>query len=159
MHKDDIILTESSIGKLKAELAQMKTVKRAEITQAIRTARGYGDLSENFEYHAARQEQGILNGKIAELERILEIAVIVPDAPQNEYDIGLGCIVKVRDLDEDDEWEYWLVDHHNADPMNDRISVSSPVGQALIGRAVGDNIEVEIPAGLAHYEIVAVRWE
>jgi transcription elongation factor GreA len=134
-------------------------VKRPEIAEALRRARGFGDLSENFEYHAARRDQGILNGKIAELEKTLEIATVVPDGAAGGDTASLGSIVMVRDLDMNDEWEYSLVDPVQADPVNDRISVQSPVGQALLGTKVGDVVEVDIPAGKATYEILAIRHE
>ena len=156
---DEIVLTESSYRKLQDELDHLKKVKRPEITEALRRARGFGDLSENFEYHAARRDQGILNGQIAEIEKTLEIATVVPDGSAGGDTTSLGSIVKVRDLDMDDEWEYFLVDPVQADPVNDRISVQSPVGQALLGRKVGDVLEVEIPAGTARYKIIEIRHE
>ncbi len=159
MQPDDIILTESSYRRLQQELDYLKTVKRAEIAEALRKARAYGDLSENFEYHSARQHQGILNGQIAELEAKLEVAKVVPDEAAGGDTVGLGSIVMVRDLEEGDEWEYHLVDAVQADPVNDKISVQSPVGQALMGKKVGDQIEVQIPAGKAHYEILGIRHE
>src|SRR5436309_539092 len=121
----EIILTESSYKRLQEELDHMKTVKRAQIAEALRKARGYGDLSENFEYHAARRDQGILNGRIAEMERTLEIARVVPDGAGGADLAGLGTAVMVKDLETEDEWEYTLVDVVQADPVNDRISVQS----------------------------------
>jgi transcription elongation factor GreA len=156
---DQIVLTESSFKKLQVELDNLKRIKRPEIAEALRKARSYGDLSENFEYHAARRDQGILNGQIAELEKTLEIAVVVPDGAVGGDVTGLGSIVKVKDLDLDDEWEYFLVDPVQADPVNDKISVQSPVGQALSGRKVGDVVEVEIPAGKARYEVLGIRHD
>lgn len=156
---DEIMLTESSFQKLQSELEYLKTTKRAEMAEALRKARGFGDLSENFEYHSARRDQGILNGKIADLERTLELAKVVPDRPDQDGVIGLGSIVTVRDLEDDEQWDYALVDVVQADPINDRISIQSPVAQALAGKAVGDIVEVEIPAGTARYEIMAVRHE
>jgi len=154
---DEIILTESSYRQLQQELEYLRTVKRAEIAAALRKARSYGDLSENFEYHAARRDQGILNGRIAEMEKTLEIARVVPDDAVTGEGAGLGSIVTVRDLETGDEWEYTLVDAVQADPINDRISVQSPVGQALLGRQAGDTVEIAIPAGTARYEILDVR--
>jgi transcription elongation factor GreA len=153
----DIILTESSYKKLQEELEHMKTVKRAEMAEALRKARAFGDLSENFEYHAARRDQGILNGKIADLEQKLERAKVVPDEVRASDVIGLGAIVTVRDLDLDEEWEYHIVDALQADPVNDRISVHSPVAEALQGKKAGDTVDVPIPDGTARYEIVAIR--
>jgi len=154
---DDLILTESSFRKLEAELAHLKTVKRPQIVDAIRKARAYGDLSENFEYHAARKDQGILNGKIADIEKTLQVATVVPDDSGEGSGATLGSIVMVRDLETEDEWEFTLVDAVQADPVNDRISLQSPVGQALLSRQIGDTIEVLIPAGKARYEILGIR--
>jgi transcription elongation factor GreA len=156
---NEIILTESSYQKLQQELEHMKTVKRAEMSEALRKARAFGDLSENFEYHAARRDQGILNGRIADLERKLELAKVVPDAVTASDEVGLGAIVLIRDLETDDEWEYYLVDALQADPENDRISVHSPVGEALMGQKVGDVVEAPIPDGHARYEILSIRHE
>jgi transcription elongation factor GreA len=156
---DQIVLTESSYKKLQEELDQLKRVKRPEIAEALRKARAFGDLSENFEYHAARRDQGILNGRIAEMEKTLEIAQVVSDdAHDHETSgIGLGSIVMVRDLEEGDEWEYTIVDAVKADPVNDLISVQSPVAQALLGRSVGDQVEIKAPGGTSHYKILNIR--
>ncbi len=156
---DEIILTESSYKKLQDDLEHMKTVKRAELSEALRKARGYGDLSENFEYHAARRDQGLLNGRILDIERTLELAIVVSDSGRGTDVVGLGCIIMVREHETAEEWEYTLVDPVQADPVNDRISISSPVGQALYGLAVGEIVEVMIPAGAARYEVLGIRRE
>ena len=155
----EVILTESSFRTLQQELEHMKTVKRAEMAEALRKARAFGDLSENFEYHAARRDQGILNGKIAELEQRLERAKVVPDTVSASDEIGLGAIVMVRDLDTDDEWEYHIVDAFAADPVNDKISVHSPVAEALAGKKAGQVVEVPIPDGTTRYEILSIRHQ
>jgi transcription elongation factor GreA len=158
MHQDEIILTPASKEKLEAELNHLRVVERPAIAEAIKKAREYGDLSENFEYQAARRSQGILNGRIAELEAVLKRARVV-EAHEDEETVGLGSVVTVRDLESEDEWDYVIVDAASADPMNDRISYSSPVGQALLKKQVGDVVEVLIPAGKARYEIIALRKE
>ena len=157
MQEHEIILTESSKKKIEEELSYLRTTKRAEVTEAIRRARSYGDLSENFEYHAARQQQAILNGKIAELETLLDKAKIVEDGSVGGDTVGLGSIVAIRDVETGDEWEYTIVDATSADPLNDRISYSSPVGNALMKKRVGDTVEVSIPDGMALYEIIGLR--
>lgn len=154
---EEIVLTESSYRKLQEDLEQLKTVKRPALAEALRKARSYGDLSENFEYHAAKREQGLLNGKIADMERTLELARVVADNADTGGKAGLGYTVVVQDLDEDEEIEYVLVDPIQADPVHDRISIQSPVGQALDGKEIGDMVEVRIPAGVARYEIKAIR--
>jgi len=157
MQEHEIILTESSRKKIEDELNYLRTTKRAEVTDALRRARSYGDLSENFEYHAARQQQAILNGKIAELEALLEKARIVEDGAAGGDTVGIGSIVAIRDVETGDEWEYTIVDATSADPINDRISYSSPVGSALMQKRVGDTVEVAIPDGTALYEIIGLR--
>lgn len=159
MRQDALIITASTKKQKEEELNYLRTVKRPEITEAIRKAREYGDLSENFEYMAARQSQGILNGRIAELEALLERATVVDDASAGGDFVGLGSIVKVRDSETEDEWEFTIVDATSADPLNDRISYSSPVGQALMEKRVGDRVEVKIPDGKTFYEIVGLRHE
>lgn len=151
---DEIILTESSYKQLQSEIENLKTVKRAEIADALRKARAYGDLSENFEYHAARREQGILNGKIAEKERILEIAKVVPDEVSNGDGIGLGSVVMV--MEDGAEWEFTIVDSIQADPMKDLISVHSPVAKAMMGKKAGETVTVQAPDGEIVYEIISV---
>src|SRR6266567_4459591 len=102
---DQLLMTESSYLELQQKLEHMKKVKRAEMAEALRKARSYGDLSENFEYHAARRDQGILNGKIAHIERTLELAKVVPDEAVGGDVASLGSVITVRDLDTEDEWE------------------------------------------------------
>jgi transcription elongation factor GreA len=157
MEHHELILTVSTKKQKEEELNYLRTVKRPELTEAIRRAREYGDLSENFEYHAARNSQSILNGQIAALEALLEQAKIVEDGAGGGDKVDLGSIVAVKDLETEDEWEYTIVDATSADPINDRISYTSPIGQALIYKTVGDIVEVAIPDGKAHYEIVGVH--
>ena len=156
---DEIILTASSKQKLLDELNEIRTVKKPEITESIKRAREYGDLSENFEYQAARQAQGIMNGRIAEIEAILDRARIVEDDAVGGDTVGLGSIVMVRDLDNDEEFEYTIVDATSADPANDRISYSSPVGQALMRHKVSEVVNVTLPVGKTRYEIIGLRHE
>ncbi|HLK56853.1 MAG TPA: transcription elongation factor GreA [Chthonomonadaceae bacterium] len=159
MEQDELRITISTRKKKEEELHHLRAVKRPEITEAIRRAREYGDLSENFEYHAARQAMAILNGQIADLEAILERATVVEDDAISKDVVGLGTTVMLLDKDTDDEWECTIVDDASSDPINDQISFSSPVGKALIGKRVGEVIEVAVPDGKAHYEIVGLRSE
>ena len=160
MQRDALIITPNRKREIEDELSHLRAVKRPEITEAISRAREYGDLSENFEYQAARRDQAILNGRIAELENILDRAQVVENGTGGDV-IQMGAVVQVRDLEYDDEdpMEYTIVDAMSADPANDRISYSSPVGKALMGRKIGDIVEIDIPAGLARYEIIGLRYE
>ena len=159
MPNEELILTVSSRKKIEEELNSLRTVKRPEITAQVRHAREYGDLSENFEYQAARNAQAILNGRMAELEALLDRARFVEDGSAGGETVGIGATVKVRDLEEQDEWEYTIVDATSADPSNQRISYQSPVGKALIGKKVGETVEVPLPDGKSRYEIIGLRHE
>jgi len=159
MRRDEIILTTSRKKELEEELRVLRMVRRPEITEQIKRAREYGDLSENFEYQAAKQAQAILNGKIAELEAVLDRATVVVDgASVGGEAVDIGSIVLVREVETEDDWEVTIVDAMSADPMNDRISYSSPVGQALMRHKVGDIVEVTLPNGKAKYEIFSIRY-
>ncbi|HLI47755.1 MAG TPA: transcription elongation factor GreA [Chthonomonas sp.] len=149
MPKDEVILTVESKKKLEEELHRLRTVERARIAEAIRKARSYGDLSENFEYQAARREQAILNGKIAEIEAMLERAKVIekgatPAAQNGSVDVGS----KVTVVDaEGKRFEYVIVDANSADPTKNQISYNSPIGQALLKRKAGEQVEVRLPNG------------
>ncbi len=157
MQQDDLIITASTKKQKEQELHLLRTVERPRIVEQIKKAREYGDLSENFEYAAARQAQAILNGRIADLEALLERAKIVEDDTENGDKVGLGSVVTVRDEETEDEWDFIIVDATSADPLNDRISYSSPVGNALLGRTIGEIVEIDIPDGRARYIIIALQ--
>lgn len=134
--------------------------KRTEIAGNIRTAKGYGDLRENFEYHEAKREQGFLEGRIIELKAIIPAAHVVAPSDVSTEAIGFGTQVRVKDLEYDEEIEYVLVGPIEANTDEDRISYESPIGQALLGRRVGDIVEFQIPAGTARYEVLEITvWE
>lgn len=158
MSHDEIIITASTRKQKEEELTYLRTVKRPEVTEAIRKAREYGDLSENFEYHAARQSQAILNGRIAELESLLDRAKVVEDAGEGGETVGLGAVVRVKFLDDDSEEEYIIVDATSADPGNNRISYSSPVGKALNKKKAGDVVQVPTPNGSYELEILGLHY-
>ncbi len=157
-HPEDIIITLASKHKLEEELAHIRTVKRPEINESIRRAREYGDLSENFEYQAARQAQAILNGRVAELEAILDRAKVV-EIDTGAGLIGLGATVLVYDMEMEEEWEISIVDFISADPMNDKIAYSSPMGQALVGKKVTEIVSMESPSGIMQYKVLEIRYE
>ncbi len=153
---DDIVLTASGKKKVEDELAQLRSVEMPALAERIRQARALGDLSENFDYQDAKRQQGFVAGKIADLQAILDRAQIVDEGAAGEGVIALGSSVTVRDLDYEDETTYALVGAYEADPMNNRISVLSPVGKALIGHLVGDKIQIDTPGGKSTLEIIAV---
>jgi transcription elongation factor GreA len=153
---EDIVLTPSGKSKVEAELARLRSVEMPALSERIRQARALGDLSENFDYQDAKRQQGFIAGRIKDLEMALDRARIVPEAASGTGVIGMGSTVTVREPGYDDDIRYTLVGVFEADPANDRISASSPVGKALMGRKVGDMIQVVTPGGKTNFEVVAI---
>ena len=135
----------------------MKTTGRAQISELIATARSFGDLSENAEYDAAKDQQAKMEGEIVELEAAIRTAVVVSDEEITNEKVNVGTTVRVLDQDEDFEDEYRIVGPHEADPMNNAISIDSPVGAALIGKRKGDELTIEIPGGLSHLKVLSIE--
>jgi len=154
-----IPLTEIGAEKLRAELHEMKTVQRPAVIAAIAEARSHGDLSENAEYHAAKERQSFIEGRIHELQDKTSKAQIIDPATINQSKIAFGASVKVYDLDTDEEKKYMLVGADEADAKSGRISITSPVGRALIGKEVGDSVTIKAPARTMEYEILEISFE
>ena len=131
-------ITAEGLKALKDRLEYLKTTGRAQISELIATARSFGDLSENAEYDAAKDQQAKMEGEIVELEAAIRTAVVVSDEEITNEKVNVGTTVRVLDQDEDFEDEYRIVGPHEADPMNNTISIDSPVGAALIGKRVGN---------------------
>lgn len=153
--KKEFKLTQESLNKLKDELEYLKTVREKEVAELIKEARSFGDLSENSEYDEAKNEQGKVYSRIAELENIIENAVIISDDMYKSDEVSPGCRFTVKDEDGDVE-EYHFVGSQEADPMNGKISDEAPFGKAMLGRKIGDIVEVEAPAGISKYEILEI---
>ncbi|KEI94272.1 transcription elongation factor GreA [Clostridium botulinum] len=151
------VMTYEGVKKLEEELEYLKTVKRKEITEKIKVALSFGDLSENSEYDEAKNEQAFAEGRIIQLENMLKNASIVDENEVPKDVVSVGSIVKVKDYEFDEEVEYIIVGSAEADPMNNKISNESPVGNGLIGKKVGDIIEVTVPDGISKYEILKVN--
>ena len=151
------IMTYEGVKKLEEELEYLKTVKRKEITEKIKVALGYGDLSENSEYDEAKNDQAFTEGRILQLENMLKNAVVVDESEVPTDIVSVGSVVKVMDFDFDEEVEYTIVGSAEADPMNFKISNESPVGNALLGKKVGDVVEVNVPDGVSKFEVLGVR--
>ncbi len=143
---------------LQAELRNLKTVERPAIVKAIAAAREHGDLSENAEYHAARERQSFIEGRIGELEDVTKRAEIIDTSKLKGKTVRFGAKVKLADEETDEETTYQLVGEFEADIEQRKISIASPLGKALIGREVGDNVEVTTPNGVRYFEVVAVRF-
>lgn len=154
-----IPLTSSGVQRIEKELHRLKTVERPEVINAIAEARAQGDLSENAEYEAARERQGFIEGRIQELEATLSNAqVIDPSTLDADGRVVFGATVEIEDLDSGERVSYQIVGDLEADIKANRISVSSPVARAMIGKSAGDEIEVQAPAGVREYEILEVRY-
>lgn len=150
------ILTDEGLKKLEAELEELTTVKRTEIAEKIEIARSFGDLSENSEYDEAKNEQAIVEARIADLEAMLRNVRVLDEEEINASIIHVGSKVRVKDLDFDEIVDYQIVGSSETDPMNGKISDESPVGSALIGHAAGETVEVETPGGIVKFEILEV---
>ena len=150
------IMTYEGVKKLEEELEYLKTVKRKEITEKIKVALGYGDLSENSEYDEAKNDQAFVEGRIVQLEAMLKNAVVVDESEIPNDMVSVGSKVKVKDYEFDEDVEYTIVGSAEADPMNFKISNESPVGKALIGKKVGEIVEVVIPDGVNKFEILEI---
>ena len=154
-----IPLTVAGAEKLKAELQQLKSVARPEVIAAIAEARSHGDLSENAEYEAAKDRQGFIEGRIAELESKLSHAQIIdPKEIHAEGKIVFGATVTVSDLETDEEATYQIVGDDEADIKIGKISVNSPIARAMIGKEEGDVAEVQAPSGVREYDIFNVQY-
>ena len=155
-------ITSIRLQELEEELQYLKTTREKEVAEHLKEARSFGDLSENSEYDEAKNEQALLYGRIAEVENILAHAVIIDDGLDGVEDasigrIGLGCTVKVRDVEFDETELYAIVGSQEADPKNHRISDDSPFGRAMLGKTVGDIVNVEAPVGTVRFEILSVE--
>ena len=145
---------------LRAELRKLKSEARPNIIKAIAEARGHGDLSENAEYHAAREQQGFIEGRINEIESKLSNAEIIdPSKLANNGKVVFGAVVELDDQDDSNRVVYQIVGEDEADIRAGRISITSPIARALVGKSEGDVVDVSAPGGIRSYEIVAVRFE
>lgn len=153
---DEIVLTPDGYQELLDELEKLRTTERREVADRIRDAITYGELTENSEYEDAKNAQAFLEGRIEDLKHIMQIARPLEKDEIPTDHIGLGSIVTVQD-DTGDPWEFTLVSPVEANPIKDKISDESPVGEALIGKKVGDVLTVSVPAGKTKYQVVAIR--
>ena len=157
MH-DRVPMTAEGYQRLEAELKQLKTIERPEVIKAIAEARQHGDLSENAEYHAARERQSFIEGRLMELEDKISRAEVIDPAKLSGKTVKFGATVTLVDEDTDESSTYQIVGEDEADIKQGKVSVTSPVARALIGRAEGDVADVKAPGGSRSYEILAVRY-
>jgi len=157
MNSKEVILTPDGYRRLEEELELLRTVRRKEVAERIKTAISFGDISENSEYDDAKQEQAFVEGRVLTLEKMLRNARVLEEGEISTEKVGIGSIVLLKDLEYDEELEYTIVSSAEANPNENKISNESPVGRAIIGQPVGSIVEVTVPAGTLKYEILAIR--
>lgn len=152
----EVVLTEEGYKKLEEQLKYLKGPKKMEVADRIKTAREYGDLSENSEYEEAKNEQALLDSKIAEVENTLRLAKVVDDDDISTRCVGVGSAVKIHDYEFDEDVEYTIVGAAEADLASGKLSNTSPVGKALLGKKKNEIVEVETPAGISKYKVLSI---
>ncbi|ADG04887.1 transcription elongation factor GreA [Kyrpidia spormannii] len=157
MSEKEVLLTPGGLQKLEEELEYLKSVKRREVAERIKTAISYGDISENSEYEDAKNEQAFVEGRIITLEKMLRNARIIKDSDVDTDVVSIGSTVSLKDLEFGEVVEYTIVGSAESDPVENRISNESPVGRALLGRRVGEVVNVEVPDGVLQYEILQIK--
>jgi transcription elongation factor GreA len=156
---EKIPMTARGLAELEEELKHLKTVERPEAIRAIGAAREHGDLAENAEYHAARERQSFIEGRVAELEDVVSRADVIDPSKLKGKTIRFGATVKLADEDTDEKSTYQIVGTHESDVVKGKLSVTSPLARALIGKTVGDSVEVTTPAGSKSYEVIKVAFK
>ena len=152
-------ITKEGLAKLKVKLEYLIHEEKINIAKAIAEARGFGDLSENAEYHAAKENQRMNDAAITNLQSIIMQAEPIDLALCGGDEVNFGCIVTVIDDDTEKKFIYKLVSEYEADLEKNEISIESPVGKALLGKKIGDTVEIKIPAGIKTYEIINLEWK
>jgi len=154
----EVLVTKPGLAKLKDELKEYKDVRRKEVAKRLKEAIAYGDLSENSEYEEAKNEQAFVEGRIAELEKMVANAKIITDDKSGQDSVQIGTTVTVKNLTEDDDAEtYTIVGSTEANPMEHKISNESPIGSAMLGKTKNDTIKVKVPAGIYEYKILKIK--
>ena len=155
---DKIPLTRMGFDKLDAELKHLKSVERPAIIRAIAEAREHGDLSENAEYHSAKEKQSFIEGRVKELESVIGLADII-DTSKMSGSVKFGAHVALADEETDEEKTYQIVGEYEADIESGRLNMKSPIARALIGKDEGDSVEVRTPGGVRSYEILSIEYK
>jgi transcription elongation factor GreA len=157
MNDRKIMLTEEGLEKLKAELHELKTVKRKEIAEKISHAVAFGEIAENAEYRAAKNEQAFIEGRILTLEKVIENCELIDNSKNDHTVVSPGSQIVVEDLKKKEKIEYTLVDYIESDPSSGKISIASPIGKSVLGKKVGDKVKIRVPAGSLHYKILEIK--
>lgn len=155
---EKVPMTAGGLAPLEEELRRLKSKDRREVIKAISEAREHGDLSENAEYHAAKEKQGFIEGRIQELEDVISRADVIDVSKLSGSSVKFGATVTVADEDTDEETTYQIVGPYEADLAKKLLSVQSPIARALIGKTVGDTTEVRAPGGIKSYEVLEVKF-
>ncbi len=156
-NNEELLLTKDGLEKLENELHHLRTVKRKDIAARIKEAISYGDITDNSEYEDAKNEQAFIEGRIITLEKLLRRARLLEKSEDADGYIALGSVVKLKENNKGQNYEYTIVSTAEADPTEKKISNESPVGKALMGRSVGEVIEVKVPAGKMSYKIEDIK--
>lgn len=154
---DKVLLTEEGYKNLEEELDHLVNVKRREVAKKIKVAREFGDISENSEYDDAKNEQAFIEGRIQEIKNMLKNAKVVKEDEINDKTVNLGTTVKLKDKDSGEELTYTIVGSAESDPLKNKISNESPIGKAILGHQVGDEVEIEAPSGRKTYQILLIK--
>ena len=152
-------MTASGLFALEKELRQLKFTDRHQVIKAIEVAREHGDLSENAEYHAAREKQSFIEGRVIELESVISLADVIDPTTLSGETVRFGATIELADENTDDEFTYQIVGTYEANIENGLLSVTSPTARALIGKSLGDSVEVTTPGGSKSYEIIKVDYK
>lgn len=153
----EVFLTPEGFKELEERLELLKVVRRREVAEKIKTAREFGDISENAEYDAAKEEQAMIEGEIIDIEQKLRTAKIINKHEIDTSAVSVGCIITVHDFEFNEDIKFSIVGTTEADPANNKISNESPVGQALLGKRVGDIATVETPGGVLKFKILDIK--
>ncbi len=156
MAEKEVILTQEGLIKLENELENLKSVRRREVAERIKQAIEFGDISENSEYEDAKNEQAFIEGRILTLEKMLRNARVIEHVENDSNFVHVGAKVVLKDLEDQQQYEYTIVGSAEADPLKNKISYESPVGKAILGKKEGDVVEVFVPMGKIKYEIMTV---
>ena len=151
------ILTESGLKKLEEQLDYLISVRRNEISEQIAVARGFGDLSENAEYDEAKKEQAKVEAEITHIQATIRTATVVADDEITTDRVSIGTVVKVKDLDDGETYEYAIVGANEADPYEDKISNESPIGAGLLGAKRNQTVSITVPAGMIRYKVLSIK--
>lgn len=153
----EVILTPTGLKKLEDELEYLKSTKRREVAERIKIAISYGDISENSEYEDAKNEQAFIEGRIMTVEKMLRNATVIDEGDIDTEVVSIGCTVTLKDLEYDEELQYTIVGSAESNPNDNKISNESPVGKAILGKPIGSEVEVSVPAGTIRYQIIEIK--